>query len=217
MGEGGDLLGREGGVSIRLAPIFLALLISPALADEYQDAIGKAFPGFSILSPSEIQLPERMDRKTRDLVKDHPGLVVGRFNSDALPDFAALIRGSRLIRIAGNKADGVMAMSYYEGYLAVCYGLAAGGYRCEKLTTDPMRITKSFDEYLTKEPPGSLTCNQLIKFKAPKPHYDPNAPEPGEGPVRITFGTDAIVINGGGGFVYVGQPGGRYLECLTAG
>jgi hypothetical protein len=202
-------------VAVRLTALALAFCscaATPALADEYQDTISKAFPGFSILAPSEFHLDTHVDAK----VKERPGLVVGRFNPDKLPDFAALIRGSRLIRIPEDKADMVQAMSYYDGYLAVCYGVAAGGYRCEKVTTDPIRITKSFSEYLMKEPPGALTCNLLRKFKAPKAHFDPNVLEPEEGPVEITFSTDAIVINGPGGFVYVNQPGGRYLECLTA-
>ena len=59
-----------------------ATLLSPALADEYQDAISKAFPGFRILAPSEINLDKDLDPKIYNKVKDRPELIVGRFNSD---------------------------------------------------------------------------------------------------------------------------------------
>jgi len=201
---------------VKLAPtILLVGLHSPALADEYQDAISKAFPGFQILGPSEIKLDKDRieDPKIYDQVKDRPGLVVGRFNSDKLADFAALIRGSRLIHIPENRADMVWAEDYYEGYLVVCLGRAQGGYECTKLKTDPMRIRKPHLDFLTKISPGSEMCSILRKFQAPKPKRNLNVLEPREGPVEIRFGTDAIGLLGSDAVIYVSQPRGMYLEC----
>jgi hypothetical protein len=205
---------------VKLATTILLMgLHCPALADEYQDAVGKAFPGFQILGRSEIKLDKSRieDPKIYDQVKDHPGLVVGRFNSDKLTDFAALIRGSRLIHIPENRADMVWSEDYYEGYLVVCLGRAPGGYECTKLKTDPMRIRKPHLGFLTRISPGSEMCSLLWKFQVPKPKRNPNVGEGGEGPLEITFGTDAIGLFGSDSVIYVLQPRGMYLECRVGG
>jgi len=202
-----------------IALLLFAGLFSPALAGQYQDVISNAFPGFQILRRSEIRLDkDNLDPEIYDRVKDHPGLVAGRFNSDKLTDFAALIRGSRLIHIPENKADGVWAAEdYYEGYLAVCLGRAQGGYECTKLKTDPMRIRKPHLDFLTKISPGSEMCSILRRFQAPKPKRNLNVLEPREGPVEITFGTDAIGLFGSDSVIFVPQPRGMYLECGVGG
>lgn len=203
-----------------LAPtaILLTGLLTPALADEYQDAVGKAFPSFQILGHAEIRLDkDNMNREIYDQVKDSPGLIVGQFNSDALADFAALIRGSKLMHIAEDKANRVRALDYYDGYLVVCLGLGAGQYDCGKLTTSPMRIRKPAREFLWKISPGRELCSILGKFKAPKPKFDPNVLEPEEGPAEITFNTDAIGLLGSGSVFYVPQPRGMFLECRVGG
>jgi hypothetical protein len=195
-----------------------ASLPSPALADEYQDAITKAFPGFQILGRSEIRLNrDNMDPEIYGRVKDRPALIVGRFNSDVHADFAALIRGTKLLHIPEDKANRVTAVDYYDGYLVVCLGLGAGQYSCGKLETSPMRILRPHDEYLMKVSPGHELCSILKRFKAPRPKRDPNVLEPQEGPVDISFNTDAIVLLGSGGVFYVPQPRGMYLECRVGG
>lgn len=209
----------------RLAPtalLFASLLLSSAQADEYQDAVSKAFPGFHILGPAEIGLDkDEMDRDVYAQVKDRPGLIVGRFNSDALADFAALIRGSKLMHIPEDKANRVTALDYYQGYLVVCLGRAQGGYGCTKMKTDPMRILKPHHEYLMKIPPGRESCTSIQKYKAPKPKRNPNLGGEWSGgredPGEITFDTDAIGLRGSGGVVYVSQPRGMYIECGTSG
>jgi len=52
----------------------LFVLTSPVvLADPYQDAIDKAFPGFRIMSPQDIKLyKDEMDNEVYNSVKDHP-------------------------------------------------------------------------------------------------------------------------------------------------
>jgi hypothetical protein len=204
------------------AALLLATLLSPALADEYQDAVSKAFPGFQILGPSEIKLnKDGMDPEIYNKVKDHPGLTAGRFNSDKVMDFAALIRGSRLIHVPEDKANAVWkAIDYYEGYLVVCLGRAQGGYDCTKMKADPMRILKPHYEFLTKVSPGSQECQLFWKFRPPKSKRNPNmGGEAGtqQGPDEISFSTDAIGLLGSGGVIYIPQPRGVYVECATSG
>lgn len=196
------------------AALLFATLLSPALADEYQDAVKKAFPGFQILGPSEIKLDKDLDPKIYNKVKDRPELIVGRFNSDQVMDFAALIRGSKLIHISEDKANRVWADDYYEGYLVVCLGLAQGGYDCTKLETDPLRIHLPYDGFLEKFSPGTAGCTSLGKtFKAPKPQRDLNILEEEESNVDIRFNTDAIALFRLGYFIYLPQGRGMYRKC----
>lgn len=70
----------------KLAPLLLAISFSPALADEYQDAISKAFPGFQILEPSEIKLEDEdnWDPKIyNERAKASPGVAGGRADTSA--------------------------------------------------------------------------------------------------------------------------------------
>ena len=190
-------------------------LTAAAVADEYQDAISKVFPGYQILGPSEIKLDKDLDPRIYNKVKDRPGLIVGRFNSDKVTDFAALIRGSKLIHIPKNEADGVWtAIDYYEGYLVVCLGRAQGGYDCTKLETDPLHIQLPYNGFLEKFSPGTAGCTSLGKpFKAPKRRRDLNNPEEEESNVDIRFNTDAIALFDSMYFIYLPQPRGMYRKC----
>ena len=193
----------------------LAGLTGAAVADEYQDAISKAFPGFQILGSSEIKLNKDFDPEIYNKVKDRPGLIAGRFNSDQLMDFAALIRGSKLIHIPEDKAKLIWAEdNYYEGYVVVCLGRTQGGYECTKLETDPLRIHLPYDGFLEKFPPGTAGCTSLGKaFKAPKPRRDLNNPEHEESNVDIRFNTDAIALFDSMYFIYLPQGRGMYRKC----
>jgi len=199
-------------------------LVFPALADEYQDAVGKAFPDFQILKPSEIRLDSDMNREIYNQVKDHPGLVTGRLNSDDLTDFAALIRGSvRKQYVLNDRAKTVM--HYYDGYLVVCFGLGASQYKCEKLNAGPMKIGIPHSEYLLKLPPGREFCSTLLRFRPPRPDRRPNPymgghyPEPGEQRrVEIDWSVEAIDLVGvGEEAIYVPQPDKTFLECYKPG
>ena len=196
------------------AALLFSTLLSPALADEYQDAISKAFPRFQILGRAEIKLDKDLDPKIYNKVKDRPELIVGRFNSDQVMDFAALIRISRLSHVPEDKANRVRADDYYEGYVVVCLGRAQGGYDCTKLETDPLRIHLPYDGFLEKFSPGTAGCDSLGKsFRAPKPRRDLNVPEEQEWNVDIPFSTDAIALFDSMYFIYVPQPRGMYRKC----
>jgi hypothetical protein len=195
----------------------LAGLTGAAMADDYQDAVSKAFPGFQILGSSEIKLDKDLDPKIYNKVKDRPGLIVGQFNSDQLMDFAALIRGSKLIHIPEDKVNRVRAEDYYEGYLVVCLGRLQAGHECAKLETDPLRLHLPYDGFLEKFSSGTAACTSLGKvFKAPKPRRNLNVPEPEESNVDIHFNTDAIALfRSAYYFIYVPQPRGMYRKCYA--
>lgn len=202
----------------RLAPtaLLFAGLISPALAEGYQDVISKAFPSFHILGRSEVKLDKG---ETDDQVKDHPGLVVGRINSDELIDFAALIRDSRKKTLRDDRPGKHPAFDYYDGYLVVCYGLGSGKYKCGKLDATPTRMGMPTDYFLKKVSPGTQTCETTQRFRPPRRvrGFDPDAELP-TGIVSISFTTDAIGLRGfGEARDYVYQPDGMYLECGLTG
>jgi len=193
----------------RLAPIAIlfAGLLSPALADEYLDAISKAFPGFQILGPSDIKLyKEQMDQEIYERVKDRPGMAVGKFNSDQRSDFAALIRGTI-------KKRDTFGNDYYDGYLVVCYGLAAGGFDCAKMSPAPREFSLPFGWYLEKVAPGKHFCHALGKLDTQK--KESGREEKHE--VNITTKTDSIGYFrtlGNGDIMYAYQGKTVYKKCI---
>lgn len=127
---------------LRIAGLSLVCLFcacSVARADEYQDAIAKAFPGFQIMSRSEFHPQVRKE------VKGNPGLITGRFNDDELEDFAAIIRSNVRQKFPSGK-------DYYDGKFVVCHRLPKSGYSCQELGT--RAVYQDMDLYLHRVPPG---------------------------------------------------------------
>lgn len=127
---------------LRIAGLSLGCLFcvcSVARADEYQDAIAKAFPGFQIMSRSEF------DPQVRKEVKGNPGLITGHFNDDELEDFAAIIRSNVKQKFPSGK-------DHYSGKFVVCHRLPKRGYSCEVLGT--RIVDQDLDLYLHRVPPG---------------------------------------------------------------
>lgn len=118
-------------------------LIAPAQADEYQDAIAKAFPGFKIMSRTEFT------REIQKAVKGNPALITGRFNDDELIDFAAIIRD-------GSKQRTHLGDEYYRGMYVVCHALDKTRYACQTLGT--RAISPPHEWYLYLVESGRLDC-----------------------------------------------------------
>lgn len=208
---------------VKFALFLLAGFLSPAYADQYQDAIDKAFPGYRILGPSEVGLDKNgMNQDLYSRVKDHPGLALGDFNSDKIKDFAAIIRGSTKRIQPADPASKRRAMDYYDGFLVVCYGRAQGDYDCHKMHSGPTRVFLPHRQFVGTVPPREQYCLELERFRLPKRRPDPNlgfdpdaAPESS---VRISLRTDAIGLfqtSGLGDVIYVYRPDGIYLECTV--
>lgn len=125
---------------ISIATLASLLFACPfAHADQYQDAIAKAFPGFQIMSRSEFHAEVQKN------VKTNPALITGQFNNDDLEDFAAIIR-------SGVKQQAAPGKTRYDGKSVVCHGLPLKGYDCQVLGT--MDIYPDLDFYLKRVPPG---------------------------------------------------------------
>jgi hypothetical protein len=199
----------------------LAGLTGAAIADEYQDAIGRAFSGFQILAPSEIRLNKgEMRQELYERAKDQPALIVGDFNSDKRKDFAALIRGTTKKILPEDRLSKRPAIDYYDGYLVICLGRSQGGYDCRNMQANPLRILIPHNAYLVKIAPHRQRCLQSEKFRAPKPKvgFDPDqeAPAP-EGFVTLkTDGIGFFTTSGVGDQIYIPQDNGQYLLCTIS-
>jgi len=172
--------------ALALLLIFCMPSLAPARADEYQEAITKAFPGFQILSRSEFT------EEIQKSVKTHPALVTGRFNDDDVPDFAAIIRAKAIQR----GQQGVR--EHYLGREIICHGSGNRQYRCQVLVEMPIFLPYAI--YLNRVSPGKVECYQRDGKKA-----------------DVTIKRDAVgyeASNVAG--VYIYQPDGSYLNCVTA-
>lgn len=127
-----------------VATAWLVLACPLARADQYQDAVTKAFPGFQIMDRSEFH--SEIQKK----VKSNPALITGRFNNDDLEDFAAIIRSNVKKQFSSGKP-------YYDGKFVVCHGLRTQGYACQELGT--RAVYQGLELYLHSVAPG-FSCLQ---------------------------------------------------------
>ena len=118
-------------------------LTAPALADEYQDAIAKAFPGFKILSRTEFT------KEIQKAVKGNLALITGRFNDDDLMDFAAIIRDD-------SKQKTHLGGEYYRGMFVVCHATDKQRYACQILGQRAIFFPHHI--YLVRVAPGKVGC-----------------------------------------------------------
>ena len=188
---------------------FLLIVSSAVLADPYQDAIDKAFPGFQIMSPQDIKLyKEEMDEKVFNNVKDRPGLATGKFNTDDILDFAALIRRPE-------KRTDQSGNARYDGYLVICYGLATGGFDCVSMSPSPRAYRLPFGWYLIKVSPGKHLCYSLRQIDTQKKQTDVEE----KNMASITTKSDALGYfrtRGNGDMIYVYQKKTLYSMCAIS-
>lgn len=133
--------------------VLLISLVVPAHADEYQDAITKAFPGFKIMSRAEFT------KEIQKAVKGNPALITGRFNDDELVDFAAIIRTE-------TKQKGHLGAEYYRGMFVVCHAEDKGGYACQILGQRAIFFPHHI--YLVRAEPGTVGCYDDHGKKVPR-------------------------------------------------
>ena len=168
------------------------------LPSEYQSAISKAFPGYQILSPSEIFLDkEEIGDELYNKVKGSPGLIVGNFNGDNIQDFAALIRNLVKQTNIGTMGGKIISRyHFYGGHLVVCYGLGGGKFDCKILPGIVDEVHLPFNFALNKTGPGKYSCYTLRKLdlrrnrKASIDRYDVNYGEKHD--ININVKTDVI-------------------------
>ena len=116
------------------------LSLPPYIPAEYQDAVSKVLPGYEILRnedfiQDETQLKKFISpdeiaaRKKREAL----GFIVGRFNDDSFPDFAAWVINRS---IKQEQPAGVPKSEKFAVRLVVCLGTSTPReYRCEILPT----------------------------------------------------------------------------------
>ena len=163
------------------------VIVSPlAFADEYQEAIDKAFHGFQILSVSEFT------EEIQKTVKTNPALVTGQFNDDDIKDFAAIIRAKGI----RHGQQGVR--EHYLGKEIICHGLGEGQYRCQVLSEIPIFLP--YGIYLDHVGPGKVGCHKEGGKKTDVTIK------------KDAVGYEAANVAG----IYIYKPDGSYQNCVTA-
>lgn len=165
----------------------LVAVCSLARADQYQDAISKAFPGFQILSPSEFT-PD-----VQKQAKGNPGLVTGRFRNDEMEDFAALIRENI-------KRPGTPGKDYYLGMFVVCYVKGEQRYACQKLGQALYGLP--LESYVYRKGPGFSCPNHDGKKGRVTAKHD------SLGAASFAPGVGTYAES-----VYIFMPNGTYFDC----
>jgi hypothetical protein len=164
----------------------LGMPVTPAHADEYQDVISKAFPGFKILSRAEFE------KEIQESVKSNPALITGRFDDNELEDFAALIRSE-------TKQKSERGSEYYRGMEVVCHAGDKRQYKCQVL--GQMAISLPHFWYLYRVGTGTVGC------------YNEDGTKTARTVKREAVGW---VSPDKGSGVNIHQPDGSYLNCVTA-
>ena len=110
---------------------------------EYQVAISKALPGYEILRNEDFVQDESQiknflspDEISKRKKREFLGFIVGRFNNDRFPDFAALVvnRSIEQERLGMTKSENWKGT--FASRLVVCLGTSTPReYRCEVLST----------------------------------------------------------------------------------
>lgn len=104
---------------------------------EYQDAISKALPGYEILRNEDFLQDESQLKKflspdeiTVRKKRVSLGFIVGRFNNDQIPDFAAWVVDRSI------KQEQTAGRPLFAARLVVCLGTSTPReYQCEILPT----------------------------------------------------------------------------------
>ncbi len=132
----------------------LWLVCGSAAANQYDQVISAAFPGYRIVQPSERWVDKE---RPRDYEKERnaPAVVVGRFNHDRFEDFAAFVIYPTIKDIYDTSPGG----------LAICFGQEHGGYRCQ-LVPPFKEVRLPHTWYLERVPPGGTqTCFELARIR----------------------------------------------------
>lgn len=107
---------------------------------EYQNAISQAYPGYQILSSSEIFLDKDSTySELYDQIKGNPALLTGNFNGDKFEDYSALIRNSTLKeddwmpRGKEISKDNNEQYDVYQVNAVICHGTSEIAFDCKLL------------------------------------------------------------------------------------
>ncbi len=170
--------------------IILSSFIFAGTPVDYQKQIDKHLSGFIIVPKAEF---------SSDLVKitklENPGLAIGDFNGDKIPDFAALVRN----KVKKRYEAGANSYDYYDGKFVICLGTKKSDFKCPMVSSPTIHLP--LETYLQTVPPQRTGC---YNEKGKKDF--------------INVKTDAISMNffEKAAVNYIHQPDGTYLSCTTA-
>jgi len=142
-------------MSIKNYFIICILFLSAPLANanEYQNAVSENFPGYIILKVYNIDFSNAdMNREEIDKVKNTANLIIGDFNNDGIPDFAAKVRNNIKKHYPGT--DEYPGYDYYAGGSVACFAKGNGRYKCSFLSKTETFILPH-NNYLELIPKGS--------------------------------------------------------------
>gem|GEM_PF-3009197 len=149
----------------------------------YQEIIDKHFPGFIILSPSDIDYNYADMSSTKvEAIKGDAHFLLANFNDDGIPDFVAKVCDEVKRFYPKSKYRPVEEYEYSGGTVA-CVSKSTKEYDCEFLWKTPT-YSLPRSRYLIKIPKGTeMGC----------PHEDNLNPYTGEmGIMSFVLKTDAV-------------------------
>ena len=205
---------------------------------EYQDAISKVLPGYEILRNEDFVQDESQlrnflspDEIAARKKRASLGLIVGRFNDDKIPDFAAWVVNRS---IKQESPAGMPKSEKFAARLVVCLGTnTPREYRCEVLPTlDENFIDLPYwADLILFKVRGEIQCgdldHQIAAYDIPITAFYPEGwkgkrPSGGRSdvPARILHPSyDAIgeyAIGSNAGRTLVRGADGIYLDCANA-
>lgn len=164
----------------------------------YQRVIDEKYPGFRILDKNDLDEPI-----FRDSIRDGEMgyLIMGYFNFDKKPDFAAIIASETL----KGPPDARFGTRIHDGGTVVCLGAGARGqFDCNFDSNPEFRLPT--DQYLAHIPPGVVHC------------YPEGNDYPDWKKIPIKTETDSIeqgVLEKGAGAEMFRRDGSTY-SCITS-
>lgn len=194
---------------------------------EYQDAISKALPGFEILRNEDFVQDESQlrnflsqDEISKRKKREFLGLIVGRFNNDRFPDFAAWVV-NRSTKQEQEQPAGMPQSEKFAARLVVCLGTnKPGTFQCEILPTSFISLPIWADLGVIKLD-GNIQCGdqgEVVTAFYPE-GWKGKRPDGGVGEVTArklrtnydAIGVSAIGVNSVS--VLVRGTDGIYLNC----
>ncbi|MEW6331760.1 MAG: hypothetical protein AB1560_09900 [Pseudomonadota bacterium] len=178
-------------------------------AIEYQKIINKQFPGFVILSPSDIDFSHAdMSQSEIEKVRATAHLLLVNFNNDDVPDFVAKVRGTD--KKTYPKSEHHPGYEYYSGGTVACISQRKREYRCEFLW-ETATFTLPERNYLVRIAKGtSMSCH----------HEDYMDPYSGKsGVTSFKLKTDAVGdlrMMGLGDSFFIPRPEGGFFRCTAS-
>lgn len=189
--------------------IFSGCLYAAEATRQYQEIIEKHFPGFIILSPSDIDYTYvDMSNAEVEAIKADAHFLLANFNNDEIPDFVAKVRDD--IKRDYPKSKDHPGYEYYAGGTVACISKGLEEYQCEFLWKTAT-YTLPVRNYLIKIPKGTeMGC----------PYEGNKNPYTGEtGVFSFEIKTDAVGdfrLMGAGDSFYIPDPKGGFFECIAS-